>query len=591
MRGGLPPETRPSSGPSSLFFPGAAGLFRFHGGRMSVCMSDEPLMTFDPAAGMARAFLPRPGRASFSMLDKWASCPARWAAERLMPKPRLWGSPLVLGGIVHAALELACTMPDVVAPDWRALCAKGVGVEYGRWRMRGWGDEPIPSGVAMPDGSPAMQDDWVAAAALKLSGFVLTDALGRVLEPAALEQDLEADVDGIPLRGAVDYRDVDGTVVDWKTGGTPKYRDARRRHADQLRLYRLMLDADGVCEVRAARDVYVEHHAWAAADLSDAACTDTVSRFHHAWDGIVRATGADGSGVLPLRPSGLCAWCPVARACPLARIVPSGQRDALSSVGPDDPRVGFAGTHTGGWNHVGKEPVMLDLFGLDAPVAEAKTGEVKPAAVARPRAGLPEPAPDPWETPQGRETMDRWMGSGPGEDPWNPTPEPKPEPGSTPKPEPEAAEPAPAETGVTLTERKPYDPSWSDGRANVAGYGFTQLTLTFARAGLLADGHAERIRPIALELLRVQWAAARKAYGPIVPDVPGLAEGRPERSALFAWLDSTLARDVERVIRLILDSDGDGEGTLDARLERIRAAGRLAALMLAESTRMLRGDA
>ena len=591
MRGGLPPETRPSSGPSSLFFPGAAGLFRFHGGRMSVCMSDEPLMTFDPAAGVARAFLPRPGRASFSMLDKWASCPARWAAERLMPKPRLWGSPLVLGGIVHAALELACMMPDVVAPDWRDLCAKGVGVEYGRWRLRGWGDEPIPSGVAMPDGSPATQDDWVAAAALKLSGFVLTDALGRVLEPAALEQDVEADVDGIPLRGAVDYRDVDGTVVDWKTGGTPKYRDARRRHADQLRLYRLMLEADGVCEVRAARDVYVEHHAWAAADLSAAACTDTVSRFHHAWDGIVRATGADGSGVLPLRPSGLCAWCPVARACPLARIIPSGQRDALSSVGPDDPRVGFVGTHAGGWNHVRKEPVMLDLFGLDASAPEAETGEVEPAAVARPRAGLPEPAPDPWETPQGRETMDRWMGSGPGEDPWNPTPEPKPEPAATPKPEPEAAEPAPAETGVTLTERKPYDPSWSDGRANVAGYGFTQLTLTFARAGLLADGHAERIRPIALELLRVQWAAARKAYGPIVPDVPGLADGRPERSALFVWLDSTLARDVERVIRLILDHDGDGEGTLDARLEQIRAAGRLAALMLAESTRMLRGDA
>ena len=144
---------------------------------------------------------------------------------------------------------------------------------------------------------------------------------------------------------------------------------------------------------------------------------------------------------------------------------------------------------------------------------------------------------------------------------------------------------------VTLAERRPYDPSWSEHGFNVAGYGFTQLTLTFARAGLLADGHTERIRPIALELLRVQWAAARKAYGPIVPDVPGLAEGRPERAALFAWLDSTLARDVERVIRLILDHDGDGEGTLDARLERIRAAGRLAALMLAESTRMLRGDA
>ena len=227
---------------------------------------------------------------------------------------------------------------------------------------------------------------------------------------------------------------------------------------------------------------------------------------------------------------------------------------------------------------------MLDLFGLDAAIPEAETGEVRRAAAARPRAGLPEPAPDPWETPQGRETMGRWLGSGPGEDPWNPKPD-------EPATEPESGPAATMEPEVTLTERRPYDPSWSEHGFNVAGYGFTQLTLTFARAGLLADGHADRIRPIALELLRVQWAAARKAYGPIVPDVPGLAEGRPERAALFVWLDSTLARDVERVIRLILDHDGDGEGTLDARLERIRAAGRLAALMLAESTRMLRGDA
>lgn len=171
----------------------------------------------------------------------------------------------------------------------------------------------------------------------------------------------------------------------------------------------------------------------------------------------------------------------------------------------------------------------------------------------------------------------------------------EPEPAATkpdePATEPESGPAATMEPEVTLAERRPYDPSWSEHGFNVAGYGFTQLTLTFARAGLLADGHADRIRPIALELLRVQWAAARKAYGPIVPDVPGLAEGRPERAALFVWLDSTLARDVERVIRLILDHDGGGEGTLDARLEQIRAAGRLAALMLAESTRMLRGDA
>ena len=37
---------------------------------------------------------------------------------------------------------------------------------------------------------------------------------------------------------------------------------------------------------------------------------------------------------------------------------------------------------------------MLDLFGLDAPVAEAKPSGPEGEAVARPRAGLPAPAPD-----------------------------------------------------------------------------------------------------------------------------------------------------------------------------------------------------
>ena len=86
-------------------------------------------MIFDERMGTARVDMPCPRHASFSSLDAWMQCPGRWAASRLMPKPREWGSPLVLGGIAHAALESACAAPDVLTPDWLALCRRGIDVE------------------------------------------------------------------------------------------------------------------------------------------------------------------------------------------------------------------------------------------------------------------------------------------------------------------------------------------------------------------------------------------------------------------------------------------------------------------------------
>lgn len=560
-------------------------------------------MIFDERMGTARVDMPCPRHASFSSLDAWMQCPGRWAASRLMPKPREWGSPLVLGGIAHAALESACAAPDVSTPDWLALCRRGIDVEYARWRERGWGDEPIPADAMLPDGRVATRDDWARLAAGKLSGFALTDALGRPPSPAALEQELHVDVDGIPLAGSVDYRDLDGTVVDWKTGRVPSRRDGRERHADQLRAYRLMLEESGVCEVRAARDVYVEHRAWREADLSDAACTDTLSRFHRAWDGMTRATGPDGDGILPLVPSGLCAWCPVAAACPLARIIPAGRMEAATSVRADDPRIGFVRTHTTGNAPVGgdgdKESRMSDGIDLLALI-----GDATPAAKPKGPAGVPGPKyPDPWETPQGRATLDKWGVGGKAEtkpaegpadpwaspaspatdDPWNP----KPKTGGKPGP---AAVSGPGggtadrPDGFLLGERRPYDPTLDGTHVNVAGYGFAQLNMTFAHAAVLADGHDDRIRPLAMAMLKSQWAIARSAFGPIVPDVPGLADGRPEPAALFKWLDSTLCRDADRVLRMQLDNDpllGPGESdTLEARLQRVSDAAHAAGVAL-----------
>ncbi|MBT1161853.1 PD-(D/E)XK nuclease family protein [Bifidobacterium sp. SO1] len=556
-------------------------------------MSVDPVIVFDESSNTLYASVSRPVRASFTMLDQWHSCPGRWVGDRLLPKPREWGDPLTLGSLAHAALELACGHPEKDDPDWRALCALVPDVERERNRVRGWGSDPIPDGVLMPDGRIATEEDWVRAATGKLSGFRLSDALGRPLTPKVMEQSLEADLDGIPFRGAVDYRDSDGSVVDWKTGHVPAWASGRERHADQLRVYRMLLNAHDV-DVRMARDVYVESRAWADADLSDRACGITLDWMRDAWDGLQTATGVDGSGGYALRPSGLCGWCPLALACPVARIRSAKARLAASnSVTGDDPRVGFRRTHAPGWNkpHKGGEEHMVDLLsligGVDEPTdTEKPVTASKPVAESKPATMTAGPAPDPWLSEAGRKAMDKWgvTQTVTEEDPWAQPMTPATPAPVTPAPAEDAVKPAdaqPVASGeVRLAERRPYDPTiGANGMVNTAGYGFTQYMMLCAYATLLADTHKERVTPIRDLLLDVEWRMARDAFGMIVPDVPGLADGTPERGPLFTWLDSTLARDADRVLRMLLDArppsrDGVSD-SLDATLDRIRECGRM----------------
>ena len=517
----------------------------------------EPLITLDPTRMVALASRPMPGEASFSMLDSWMSCPGRWLADRTLRPEREWLSPLVIGSLVHAAIELSLAAP-ADEPDWPRLCADAVRVLRVRRAERGWGDDPAPA-VPMPDGRTASDADWAAQAARRLRGFRPADILGRTPTPVALEQTLHADLDGLPLTGGVDYRDMDGTILDWKTGRVPDRADAKRRHADQLRLYALMLEASGV-RVPEARDVYVEHGVAAGADLSRGACADTLARFRLAWSDL---RGRVGEGEYPLRPSPLCGWCPLARVCPAATVRGAKALEAAShGVAPDDARVRMLGTHV---TDVGKERGM-DLFDMLTQGAAAEPSKTKP------RAQDARPAPDPWRSEAGRERLASWGVA------------------DTPaaKPEPSAEEP---KRTLRAAEGRPYDPSLKDGRLNTAGYGWSQLAMTAARARLLADGHAEWTTPILARLLHAQWAAGRAVFGALAPDVPGIETGEPAPGPLMAWLDTTAARDVERIMRLAMDADPllkPGEcATVDDMLARIATAGQTARDALMDARRML----
>ena len=146
----------------------------------------DTILEFDETDGTVRADVARPRHASFSSLDSWRSCPGRWLAGRALPQRYEWDSPLVLGSLAHGALQLAVTrQPDVAHPDWHALVEAAVPMLREENRATGWKPDPIPDGVAKPDGSPMMEADWVSGAAAKLDRFRLTDVFGVPLHPAA----------------------------------------------------------------------------------------------------------------------------------------------------------------------------------------------------------------------------------------------------------------------------------------------------------------------------------------------------------------------------------------------------------------------
>lgn len=553
---------------------------------MSVGMS--VLFEFDAGRGVVCADVRVPCHASFSSLDVFAECPGRWAASRLLPVVRGWGSPLVLGGICHAALELAVDRRLLTGvPDWRGLCREAIGVERARVQARGWGDDPIPSGVVDECGRVVGDDDWAAAAAAKLDGFSLSVALGRVLTPGVAEQELEATVYGVPMTGSVDYRDASGVLVDWKTGRVPSDGSL---HADQLRVYRLMLSASDVCErvpmdgrmvsrplapvsVRAAADVYVESRRVVEADLSDEACAETGERMRASWE---RMCASCASGVFALEPSGLCGWCPLANACPRARIFNAKAREAAKgSVNRFDPRVAFHRTHTSGMgpmddgllsvlmggsrtdkeSDVDDDLLALMMGDVPAPEASKPEPEAKPGPANDAQAsGF---APDPWagETAAGA-ALDRWGVAG-----------------ASPAPDGPKTGAEPPVDSLVFGVAKPYDPTLAGNRVNVAGYGFSQLQSTAAYAARLCGAHADWVRTVTLALCEAGWSAVRAAYGPLAPDIDW---SKPDPAVLFAWLDGPLSRDADRALRTLLDADVLAEpgetATVDDLCGRIRTA-------------------
>lgn len=521
----------------------------------------DPLLIFTMDGTVTPATrLAVPDRFSYSTLHAWSQCAGRWAADRLVERAPQPADPLLLGTIVHRAIQTAMDTPATDPPDWRTLTADAIR----RLRAEDDGRDPAPP-IPLPDGGRATDEYWARLAWLKIRHFRLTDALGRPPRPAALEEHVEGVWDGIRLHGYVDYRDDAGILIDWKTGRIPSFPDAARAHGDQLRLYAHLLDAMGV-PIRSARDVYVEHRDFRPVDLSKAAIDDTRRRLTATATRMADILGAARQR-LPLTPSPLCPWCPLANVCPAARIDTAKGRAAAAAQPVRAADARFVRTHgTGGMN--GKEHGMdLSAYLMGEAAASAPTHTDPPENTTDRQS-----VPDPWATPAGREALAQWgitdetEGSGGNT---AATPPDDPDGHTTPTGAPSATS-ADGPGMVRVCERRPWEPTWDGARLNPAGYGWSRWA-DITAAAIELDG--DDPHTVAMLIVQGAWAAARTALGTDgAPDIDGLADGRPDGVALFAWLDTAIARDTLRILHTLLTQETTGSAR-----ERVGRAARRAA--------------
>ncbi len=212
------------------------------------------------------------------------------------------------GTLVHAVLERLFDVPaaqrtldhavSLVPEQWERLVQ----------------DEPelavlalTPEGVAEPS--------WLAnAEALLERWFGLEDPTR--LEPAERELYVEADVDGLTLRGYVDRLDVaaDGAlrVVDYKTGRSPSEL-FEAKALFQMKFYALVLWRTRGVVPRMLQLVYLGNSEIVRYAPDEADLLATERKIKALWIAIERAAT---TGDWRPRPSRLCDWCDHRALCP-----------------------------------------------------------------------------------------------------------------------------------------------------------------------------------------------------------------------------------------------------------------------------------
>lgn len=266
----------------------------------------QPVPHGAPSDGARAVPLPLPTTLTPSKISAFTSCPLAFrysVIERLPEPPSL---PAVRGTLVHRALQHLFTYTDATGRT-RERAEESLAATFAAH-----GDDPEVVGLGLDDAGLAQLRR--EASTLLDRYFELEDP--TTVRPAGLEIDLQAELDGLQLRGIVDRLDVldDGSfaIVDYKTGRAPRSDQAKSKLFG-VQLYALLCEAVIGQRPSAVRLLYLRDRVVVSSEPNDMSIRAVRQRAGAVWTAIERACA---SGDFRPSPSGLCSWCSFQRLCP-----------------------------------------------------------------------------------------------------------------------------------------------------------------------------------------------------------------------------------------------------------------------------------
>ena len=243
-----------------------------------------------------------------SRASDFKQCPLLYRFRVIDRLPSPTSAAAARGTLVHAVLERLFDLPAhertpaaaaaLVAPQWERLVA----------------EEPELAGLLDADDDGAADAWYAQAVTLVERWFTLEDPTR--LEPAERELYVEAEVDGLVLRGYVDRLDVahDGSlrVVDYKTGRSPSEL-FERSSLFQMKFYALVLWRLRGVVPRMLQLVYLGNGEVVRYEPDEADLLATERGIKALWAAIERAAA---TGDWRPRVSRLCDWCDHKSLCP-----------------------------------------------------------------------------------------------------------------------------------------------------------------------------------------------------------------------------------------------------------------------------------
>jgi putative RecB family exonuclease len=246
-----------------------------------------------------------PGTLSPSKVSSFTDCALafRFSVIDRLPEPPTPAA--TKGSLVHAALERL----HLLDPSERTLDAAMACLDDAAVAQR---DDPEYAELGLgPDEAAAFHAD---AADLVRNYFRLEDPT-RV-RSIGLELKVEAEIDGIRLRGIIDRLELDDdgelVVTDYKTGGAPSEQHERKRLAG-VHIYSLLCEQVIGRRPRTVQLLYLRQPLALTTHPTDRSTRGTRRTLGAVWQAVERA--CDREDFRP-QTSRLCDWCAFKAYCP-----------------------------------------------------------------------------------------------------------------------------------------------------------------------------------------------------------------------------------------------------------------------------------